>query len=73
MNKIRESHYESGDVHGLTESASDLECMERGLREEEGSDSTSAVMRSYAQVPEPFQFFCKTSDVLDNLKGSVQL
>ena len=36
MNKIRESHYESGDVHGLTESASDLECMERGLREEEG-------------------------------------
>lgn len=73
MNKIRESHYESGVVHSLTESASDLECMERGMREQEGSDSSSAVMWSYGQVPEPSQPFCKTSDVLDYLKGSVQL
>jgi len=73
MNKIRESHYESSVVRGLTESASDLECMERGVREEEESDSASAVMWSYGQVPEPSQFFCKTSDVLDNFKGSVQL
>ena len=73
MNKIRESHYESGVIRGLTESASDLEGMERRVREEEESDSASAVMWPYGKVPEPSQFFCKTSDALDNLKGSVQL
>lgn len=53
MNKIRESHYESGVVHSLNRISLRSECMERGMREQEGSDSSSAVMWSYGQVPEP--------------------